>query len=464
MFKRTEYSEPNEKDPWTDDVLGRRRVAEFLTPLLATSTGPFVLNVDSPWGTGKTFFLKRWCQAVKKTHPVVYFNAWETDFIEEPFVSFLAEAHHQLSSQAVRQEAKDKVAGLAKKGARVIRGFVPVVVKAVGRKLLGEGGLEEAKDVLDTATEEEVIDAVVDWGARWLDEFAAEKSAIAEFRQYLESTVKTLSSADLKPPIFVFVDELDRCRPTFSIRLLERIKHIFGVPGVVFVLGTDTKQLGHSIGAVYGEGFDTTEYLRRFIDQTYTLPLPDYEQFAELLFDQESRTLWSDPQRPLMYPKGFAVDGMFAAVARRFQLTLRQQEQCFGRLTAIRRTWDRTICFPLLAGLVAMRTAMEDDYKAWRNNRSKLGALATQAKAKFRSPHEVESADSETQKEFWNYFDVVFNWADNPSVGDQVKNYQMRDSLKEDEAQKYELLKDVNSERNDLKRHADLVELAADLS
>ncbi len=72
-------------------------------------------------------------------------------------------------------------------------------------------------------------------------------------------------------PITIIVDELDRCRPTYAIKVLEEIKHLFDVPGVAFLLGLHGQQLEHSVRAAYGQGFDSAAYLRRFFNRRYSL-------------------------------------------------------------------------------------------------------------------------------------------------------------------------------------------------
>jgi hypothetical protein len=79
--------------------------------------------------------------------------------------------------------------------------------------------------------------------------------------------------------MYVFIDELDRCRPTYAIELLETVKHLFEIKGIVFVIATNTDQLQHSIKVVYGQGFDANRYLYRFFQRTYTLKMPDMEKF-----------------------------------------------------------------------------------------------------------------------------------------------------------------------------------------
>jgi len=59
------------------------------------------------------------------------------------------------------------------------------------------------------------------------------------------------------------VDELDRCRPDFALGLLERIKHLFDVEGIAFVLLVNRSQIEGYIRTVYGNA-DAEAYLLKF--------------------------------------------------------------------------------------------------------------------------------------------------------------------------------------------------------
>ena len=58
---RLKLTEPNvlEEQPWADDVLDRRELAERLTRLIQDQSVPFTISIHGQWGTGKTFLLKR---------------------------------------------------------------------------------------------------------------------------------------------------------------------------------------------------------------------------------------------------------------------------------------------------------------------------------------------------------------------------------------------------------------------
>jgi hypothetical protein len=78
---------------------------------------------------------------------------------------------------------------------------------------------------------------------------------------------------DGKPLVFI-IDELDRCRPSFALELLERVKHFFAVPNVHFVLGAHLKQLENSVRVTYGSEIDAQLYLQKFISLHVELDTP----------------------------------------------------------------------------------------------------------------------------------------------------------------------------------------------
>ena len=79
-------------DPFANDTLGRLQPAEVLTHLIGSLDGPCVLAIDAAWGAGKTTFLRMWAGHLRKLgFPVVEFNAWETDFTNDPFLALSEE-------------------------------------------------------------------------------------------------------------------------------------------------------------------------------------------------------------------------------------------------------------------------------------------------------------------------------------------------------------------------------------
>ena len=90
----------------------------------------------------------------------------------------------------------------------------------------------------------------------------------------------TLAQSKENRPLIVVIDELDRCRPSYAVELLEVAKHLFAVDHIVFVLAVNRSELAHSIRALYGSGFDAEGYLRRFFDVDFRLPAPDRDSLS----------------------------------------------------------------------------------------------------------------------------------------------------------------------------------------
>ena len=169
-----------------------------------------------------------------------------------------------------------------------------------------------------------------------VDAFQKEKAALKKFRVEVEKTVEQLSSAGRKRTLVFLIDELDRCRPTFAIEMLERIKHLFDLPNIIFVLSIDKTQLKASTAAVYGIGIDAQEYLRRFIDLEFGIPRPKAEAFTTTLLTRfELDAVFAQrTSRELEYDKKNFVE-FFTALANLFDLSLRARERCMTCLVIV---------------------------------------------------------------------------------------------------------------------------------
>lgn len=290
--------------PWDGDILGRQEYAKFLTNYLKQKTlagdgqgrASFTMAIDAQWGQGKTFFVTNWAMSLAKDgYPSMIFDAWKADYAADPVVAFMAEFKSALDEKI---ESAGLVGGVKERAGELMRSALSGI-----RRALLPAGKQIAKSLLHKATgiaADEIMEAcgkehkpvkadadvvlfkdgleIVNKGLdeffdKALEEHGERKQAIDEFRLSVEMALKELVlSGAVSLPMFVFIDELDRCRPSFAIALLEGVKHLFGIPGVCFVVSTNMTQLSHSIKAVYGEGFDGQGYLKRFFDVEASLP------------------------------------------------------------------------------------------------------------------------------------------------------------------------------------------------
>lgn len=266
--KEFEITDPN--DPFKDDKLGRKQYAEALTDVVDAYKGGAVIALNGAWGTGKTTFLKMWKRHMEiGKFPVIYYNAWEDDICEEPLLSMLREL-----KGLNKEDGLDKV---FKTGAKVVVGALAGAFSAAAgvfgdiAKGAAEGGMKQLEDSVYESLKEE-------------DD---RTKLMQDFKGSLKGYMTTVCNNG--KPLVYMVDELDRCNPSFAVKVLERIKHLFDVPNVVFVLSIDKKQLACSVKGFYGSNeIDADEYLRRFIDIDYYLPEADPGLFCEYLYDHYS--------------------------------------------------------------------------------------------------------------------------------------------------------------------------------
>ncbi len=259
-----------EDDPFKHDLPDRREAVDTLTHLVGTIEGPCVLAVDAAWGAGKTTFLRIWAQNLRnEKFPVVSFNAWETDFSEEPFVSLsteLTEGLHTIAGEplgtkidAIREAAKDFLRRAAPGTIQLAAATLPIV------------GVELGK-VFSAYAEES------------LSQHREARKTVREFKDALQAAADALSEGRDGRPLILMIDELDRCRPSYAVELLEVAKHLFSVDRIVFVLAVNRDQLAHSVRALSGSNFDAEGYLRRFFDVDCRLPDPDRAAFIDKMF------------------------------------------------------------------------------------------------------------------------------------------------------------------------------------
>jgi KAP family P-loop domain len=258
---------------FSQDDLSRQKFADLLigysAKLASATVAPSgrVIAVDAPWGSGKSWIAKRLPTHLPTDARIgacVYVDAFQFDYHQDPFAV--------LTSAILENYKSDKkaVAGLKSAAVMVLKTALP----AVGKGLIKTGGKAiglDTDELLKTALEA-ASDSSENAIKKMLETFERTNASTNEFKKKLgELAIKNVNSA----PLIVVVDELDRCRPSYALELLERIKHLIEVPNVVFILFIHTPALHSAIRKTYGYDIDPSEYLRKFITLTIGLPVSE---------------------------------------------------------------------------------------------------------------------------------------------------------------------------------------------
>ena len=233
--------------------------------------------------------------------------------------------------------ATDYSKQVIKNGSRFLKQVAPALIKGLFRTYAGVDADSFNLDDFDDFAEKAMEASLSDHNKKSedLDEF---KKTIGK---WLETSINSNGADKPKKPMFVFIDELDRCRPTYAIELLETVKHLFDIPGLVFVVATNTDQLQHSVKAVYGSGFEAQRYLYRFFNRRFTLKKPDLDLFIysqSIFHNHLSKVLMSTLKGMVLVDNDKDLAKNLAVIASSFDFDLRTTCQWLERLSA---------CYPL---------------------------------------------------------------------------------------------------------------------
>jgi KAP family P-loop domain len=297
------------------DLFNRRQEAEQLMAYIESVLGrspvredkrAYTIAINAGYGEGKSFFLRRLSEHLSINHPVAFVDAWGDDLSDEPLTALAATLQDALEPFLDKPEVRDRVSNFMSKTGKVAKIVgAGLVRRGLGMLVTGkavdalEGVLSEVSEDVKEAT----LEALGGAGQGTLDDgveafttittqalmekrvadFHAGKLAVQSMKDSLAAIVATLDGHGQHPPIIIIIDELDRCRPTYAVKLLEEIKHLFDVAGIVFILALHAEQLGHSISGAYGAGFDGRAYLKRFIDREYRLARPSLTPLVDQL-------------------------------------------------------------------------------------------------------------------------------------------------------------------------------------
>ena len=346
--------EPDPENPWVDDVLECKEVADRLTSIVRGQEQPFVISVDGRWGTGKTFLLKRWRQDLENQGwQAIYYNAWEDDFSDDPLLSITGRLSEHFDNSSWTETARALV--------RLVPPLLDVVAPWVPFGQIWTWLRTTAKNFQKQSPPESVR------------RYNERRAITDDFKRGLTKLAAEVRKDTGYPLIFV-VDELDRCRPTFAIELLERVKHIFDVPNIVFVFGINRSELVNSLKSIYGE-IDADVYVRRFFDMPFVLPEPDGQLFCRHLalrfgLSEYLQHLSASGDGPVWHRDVPAIDDQLPNVLGNMGLSLRDLDYCVRLISLAMR--DFSGGHPLLfLVLVALKIKEPDLYQRFVERRAR---------------------------------------------------------------------------------------------
>lgn len=312
MIKKYEL-EPtfeNVAETLLNDTLKRNNYLYKFYDLLKCINSSCSICLDGAWGSGKTFFVKQAQLLLLSENPLleigkldiditeeeknklkeiqeaklkkikdikniqypIYYDAWDNDNVEDPILSLIYSITKSLHSKnyfTINPNIWEK-----------IKDFVKSISKSVTVQYTKNSILLDKNECFSVCLN----------GDKFIESLENNKKIdlLGDLKKQDELRIHINNFFDVLLPergdrLVIFIDELDRCKPTFAIMLLERIKHYFNQQNVTFVFSTNIKELNKTICSYYGQGFSADRYLDRFFNLKLQLPKVDTKTYFAYL-------------------------------------------------------------------------------------------------------------------------------------------------------------------------------------
>lgn len=260
-----------------DDQLNRKSISEDIEKYLnlIQNKNPchaVSFAINARWGEGKTYFISMWKHEIEARlgETAVYYNAWENDDCDSAILPLL----YNIISMEEDNESENFIE------------HAKFFIKALGMNTLKFGvskvfgNYEEIKDV--------IVNSINDSSDQSIKTFFSEYDEYYGKRNKLQDSLK-----DMVPEggrLWIFIDDLDRCNPTFAINTLECIKHFFNIENIIFVFAIDYSHLEKAVKKIYGGEMDAGSYMKKFFDVIYQLPTPDMHRYIKCKINNIQKT------------------------------------------------------------------------------------------------------------------------------------------------------------------------------
>jgi Leucine-rich repeat (LRR) protein len=251
-----------------EDKLKMLAYAEIIAGAALHTPGPFTIGVFGKWGEGKTSLLKLAKSLLDNdfSKPItVWFNAWQYDHEEHPLVPLALAIANAVDVVAPEPDKRGKLAQwivTRREMAAALRTLVAgLTLSALPLSFSGKDSLAEF-DKLTSGDAASVFGPSIYQRA-----FAMLEQASADWQDEAGDTNR--------PPIVVFIDDLDRCLPGHALKLLQSIRLVLGQPGFVFAIALDREPIVQHLISVYEElkVHDPDVAGQAYLDKIVQLPL-----------------------------------------------------------------------------------------------------------------------------------------------------------------------------------------------
>lgn len=256
-----EYGEERDNLLWTASLID-----EFNNEIESTKFHVYGLVGD--WGVGKSVFIQIWEKNIRQGNcSVIHIDAFAKDYVQNPFSMIFDAFKTFIKESHVNDGDKKTVIEKAKK-------YAFASLKAAGQFgvnfLIDKIGKENANEFVSTIADSLFTEFDYEPGTE-------ETDICGDLTKALSSMVESTGTE-----LYIVIDELDRCRPDFALETLEKIKHLFLIEGVKFILVYNPTVITNIIKTKYGIDDANNRYIKKFIEKEISFPVNQmYSEWVE---------------------------------------------------------------------------------------------------------------------------------------------------------------------------------------
>lgn len=257
-------------EPTEEDQLGRTLYARAFANMIEDCETPLVISINGAWGIGKTTLMKMISKEINSSKAIpVWFNLWEHQYEENPIISLT-----QILSRNVTGKNKDEIKKLI---TYIVFALSSSIIKVNTKIDVGYADYNKFKEAYEKDNFQ-IVDIRI---------------KLKEHLRKLLEYIRFSESNNLRRIIF-FIDDLDRCLPDNSLKLLDSLKTFLNIEGCVYFIAMNNEIITKTINDKYGSsGITEKNYLDKIIQFEFIVPqiAPKImDKYLSLLLPKELET------------------------------------------------------------------------------------------------------------------------------------------------------------------------------
>ena len=250
------------------DVLSRDNIIEKIKTVVdmhIISEKEISFALEGKWGIGKTFILDRIMDYYKEKDNVIlmYYNCWQNDFYDEPLFSMATQLRYVGDENRVQDQ--ERVSDIFHDIKDIL-----LIAYYMNNENNEKNELKAASgmaSLIGTKYEKIKYNAV-----KCPSNISSLDTALGKARQNIRKIVKDKT-------MIIVIDEVDRCVPSYAIKVLERMHHLTkDINNLILIFAFDGEQLEYSVKKMFGNDTRVDYYLKKFIDFKFVLDCGEIDE------------------------------------------------------------------------------------------------------------------------------------------------------------------------------------------